>query len=277
MIQDKWFKIKWSKEYKREKLGKQRENQIRWCVLMGWWQVDDKEEGVLYVRKRTRRVFLDNRSRCPAGEKETLWKFVEVDVGHRWLLEGPENDPSSAVSTLARNSGVLSSPWECLTPMEGQGMRGWWFCFLLPVTRERKRENLLYTLAFCTLFLARMVNTLLTGAALRSCIVLSPLPSSWSNSSSSSWLLSTLLSASARFLPSFLSTFSRHSFFSLEGSPSLLSFYLLVLLGVRIVVGHSQLYEMVLLSVEIIVSPSVFFFFFFLISIVFIGRIRGKY
>lgn len=51
-------------------------------------------------------------------------------------------------------------------------MRGRWFCFLLPVT---PREGALYTLAFCTLFLARMVNTLLTGAALRSCIILSPL------------------------------------------------------------------------------------------------------
>lgn len=37
------------------------------------------------------------------------------------------------------------------------------------------REGALYTLAFCTLFLARMVNTLLTGAALRSCVILSPL------------------------------------------------------------------------------------------------------
>lgn len=73
------------------------------------------------------------------------------------------------------NEGPSPSTGNAFTPMEGQGMPRSGdsaFCCQL---RLGKKERLSYTPGpFCTLFLAGMVNTLLRGAALRSCIILSP-------------------------------------------------------------------------------------------------------
>lgn len=73
------------------------------------------------------------------------------------------------------NEGPSPSTGECLYAHGGlRNAAERWFCFLLPVTLGEEGAPLLYPGPFCTLFLAGMVNTLLRGAALRSCIILSP-------------------------------------------------------------------------------------------------------
>lgn len=138
-------------------------------------------------------------------------------------------------------------------PYAHGGLRNARTVILLFVASYAQREGALYTLAFCTLFLARMVNTLLTGAALRSCIILSPL---FLLPIERRLLLLASLhrSTSARFLP-FLLTFSP-TLSSLHGFP--LPFHPL---GVP-TVWPIQLRAMVLPSIEPIDHSIVLLFVF---------------